>query len=383
MRNKRLDILRCIAVVTVILHHSGESSFFTRVGWIGVDLFFVLSGFLISGLLFSEYNKNHSISFKRFFIRRGLKIYPAFYAFLLLTGITGELALHAHPTISQYLHEIFFVMNYEHGVWDHTWSLAVEEHFYIFLPIFLFLLVKLSSMRTNPFHFVPFAALTIATLCLFFRTVSVLVGKPNFRVAYTGSHTRMDALFMGVLIGYYYHFRPRILEQFVEPTINRVAIAVVSLCLLSSAYFYDRNNAFLATIGYSFIYAGFTGVLLLSLYIRGIFLGKSARTLDLLGSALAYIGMYSYSIYLWHGPTAAWLPGFFRHRFGHPTGEFGRFAVYFIGSLSIGVVMSKLIEYPILHLRDRIMPGSNIVPVAALVGVGTAPATRGNNGPGK
>ena len=89
MRNKRLDILRCIAVITVILHHSGESSFFTRVGWIGVDLFFVLSGFLISGLLFSEYKKRHSISLKRFFIRRGLKIYPAFYAFLLLTGVIG------------------------------------------------------------------------------------------------------------------------------------------------------------------------------------------------------------------------------------------------------------------------------------------------------
>jgi peptidoglycan/LPS O-acetylase OafA/YrhL len=55
--NKRLDILRCIAVVTVILHHSGESRFFTQAGWIGVDLFFVLSGFLISGLLFSEYKR--------------------------------------------------------------------------------------------------------------------------------------------------------------------------------------------------------------------------------------------------------------------------------------------------------------------------------------
>ena len=70
----------------VILVHSGESRFFSRVGWTGVDLFFVLSGFLISGLLFSEYKKRHAIDFKRFFIRRGLKIYPAFYTFPLDYG---------------------------------------------------------------------------------------------------------------------------------------------------------------------------------------------------------------------------------------------------------------------------------------------------------
>jgi len=375
MRNKRLDILRCIAVITVILHHSGESTFFTRVGWTGVDLFFVLSGFLISGLLFSEYKKRHSIGFKRFFIRRGLKIYPAFYVFLLLTGITGELVLHSHPTGGQYLHEIFFVMNYEHGVWDHTWSLAVEEHFYIFLPLFLFILARLSSNRENPFRSIPQAAAVIAALCLIFRTVSIFVGKPNFNMAYIGSHERMDALFSGVLIGYFYHFRPVVLEELMRPTVNRVAIAAGSLGLLSSAYLFGRDSMFLATFGYSFIYLGFAGVLLLSLYVRGIFSGKLAWIMELVGSLAAYVGMYFYSIYLWHGPAAAWLPGFFRRTLGFPVGEYGRFAVYFIGSLVIGIVMSKLVEYPILRLRDRILPASNIVPVAAQVEIGPPPTT--------
>src|SRR5204862_235326 len=86
MRNKRLDTLRCIAVFSVMILHGNIWPFFGRIGWIGVDLFFVLSGFLISGLLFSEYRTQNSISFKRFIIRRGLKIYPAFYLFLFLTG---------------------------------------------------------------------------------------------------------------------------------------------------------------------------------------------------------------------------------------------------------------------------------------------------------
>jgi len=84
VRNKRLDILRCIAVLLVLLDHSGIHPFLTQTGWTGVDLFFVLSGFLISGLLFAEYKKRGAIDFKRFLIRRGLKIYPAFYTFLLV-----------------------------------------------------------------------------------------------------------------------------------------------------------------------------------------------------------------------------------------------------------------------------------------------------------
>ena len=78
------------------------------VGWIGVDLFFVLSGFLISGLLFSEYKKRGAISFKTFFIRRGFKIYPAFYVFLLLTGLLAYLVFHTHATLAHYLFTISF-----------------------------------------------------------------------------------------------------------------------------------------------------------------------------------------------------------------------------------------------------------------------------------
>ena len=376
MRNKRLDILRCVAVVTVMLHHSGESKFFTRVGWIGVDLFFVLSGFLISGLLFSEYRKRHAIDFKRFFIRRGLKIYPAFYTFLFVTGVASQLVFHSHAATAQYLHEVFFVTNYERGIWDHTWTLAVEEHFYIFLPIFLLILISFSSKREDPFRLIPWAAGIIAVLCLLFRADSVYLGTPNFHMAYTASHERMDALFCGVLIGYLYHFRPAILEKLMRSTANRVALAVASAVLLSFAYFYGRDSAFFATFGYSFIYLGFAGILLLSLYVRGVVSGKLAKFMEWVGSAAAFVGMYSYSIYLWHVPAAAWLPGLVRRLLGFPNGGFGRFAVYFVGGLTIGIVMSKLVEYPILRLRDRILPASDIIAVAPRVQIGE-PTTAG------
>jgi peptidoglycan/LPS O-acetylase OafA/YrhL len=369
MRNKRLDILRCVAVVTVLLHHSGNWPFFTRTGWIGVDLFFVLSGFLISGLLFSEYKKRHAISFKRFFIRRGLKIYPAFYVFLLITGIAAEIVFHVNPTLAQYLHELFFIMDYKQGFWDHTWTLAVEEQFYIFLPIFLLIVLQFSVKRENPFRLIPWAATTIALFCVISRAGSIYIGKPNFQMAYIAFHNRMDALFFGVLIGYLYHFRPPILEKLMRPTGNRVAMVAASAVLLSFTYFYDRENKFFATFGYSLVYLGFTGVLLLSLYVHGVLSGKFARLMELVGSAAAFVGVYSYSIYLWHGPVAAWLPGLMRRALGFPTGRSGRFMVYFFGSLVVGTVMSKLVEYPILRLRDRLFPDSNLVPVAAKVGI--------------
>jgi peptidoglycan/LPS O-acetylase OafA/YrhL len=367
MRNERLDILRCIAVVLVLIHHAHISFVFTQVGWAGVDLFFVLSGFLISGLLFSEYKKYCSIGFKRFFIRRGLKIYPAFYVFLLLTEIVSYGVFHRVSSPTRLLHDIFFVQNYEQGTWDHLWTLAVEEHFYIFLPVFLLVLVWVSSNRENPFRILPWASFVIATLCVALRAASVYIGKPNFHMTYTASHERVDSLFFGVLLGYHHHFRPLALDRLVQPTRNRLAIAAVSATLLSFTYLLPRESKFFATWGYTFVYLGFGGVLLLSLNVRGILAGRLAGIAQQVGKAFALVGMYSYSIYLWHGPCGAWLPGLMRRTIGFPTGQHGRFAVYFAGSLVVGITMSRLIEYPILRLRDRLFPAAQVSHAPATV----------------
>ncbi len=113
-----------------------------RVGWIGVDLFFVLSGFLVSGLLFREYGRLGEVHAGRFLVRRGLRIYPAFYAFLLSTAIaTGTIGTR------QFVAEAAFVQNYIPGLWDHTWSLAVEEHFYFLLALVVAALVRRDIAR--------------------------------------------------------------------------------------------------------------------------------------------------------------------------------------------------------------------------------------------
>jgi len=141
LRNIGLDALRCIAVWLVLFRHlpipSKATGFFAeslrvlhRGGWIGVDLFFVLSGFLVSGLLFREFQRTGSASIKRFLIRRGFKIYPPFW---VLIGATVVMRCWFEKTGIQWSNlvgELLFLQNYYDCLWGHTWSLAVEEHFY-------------------------------------------------------------------------------------------------------------------------------------------------------------------------------------------------------------------------------------------------------------
>ena len=137
-RNESLDVLRCVAVLLVVGFHLPYYTLWSRIGWIGVDLFFVLSGFLISGLLFQEYKDTGTLSIKRFLIRRGLKIYPSFYLLMVLVTCLYFLDRSTVSTEQLALSWVF-LQNYYTGekifmLLAHTWSLAVEEHFYLLLP---------------------------------------------------------------------------------------------------------------------------------------------------------------------------------------------------------------------------------------------------------
>src|SRR5437867_7890621 len=167
MRNKRLDILRCIAVFSVMILHGNIWPFFGKIGWAGVDLFFVLSGFLISGLLFSEYKKYGRIDVKRFWIRRGFKIYPPFYALMFLTILYS---LIRYRTVSRaVLGDVFFLQNYISCIWTHGWSLAVEEHFYVLLPLLLLMMIWVSRDKENPFRAIPMVSIALTIACLYQR----------------------------------------------------------------------------------------------------------------------------------------------------------------------------------------------------------------------
>jgi peptidoglycan/LPS O-acetylase OafA/YrhL len=361
----------------VVCAHSALTSFAARVGWAGVDLFFVLSGFLISGLLYSEYKKRQDISFKRFFVRRGLKIYPAFYVLIVATFAAQHLLWHGAPSpLQNFFNEFVFIQNYRYGVWGHTWSLAVEEHFYIGLALLLLLLVRISSDRANPFRSVPTIFAIVGAGCLALRCLTIWVVPPaeNLTAHVTNpTHARIDALFFGVFIGYLYHFRPEVIQKLLPPWGNRILIGILSALLLSMGYFFARDSHTLLAFGLTTLYLGFGGLLVLGLEVRGIFAGGLAKFLEFLGTAAAYLGRHSYSIYLWHAPFLQVVDVVLRKVIHVPVAPLAVAIVKIVGSCALGIVFAHLIEFPVLKFRDRFFPMLQ-QPVAPTVpaNVGTA-----------
>ncbi|OWP87671.1 hypothetical protein BWK60_02620, partial [Flavobacterium covae] len=147
-RLRELDFLRGIAILLVLFRHQFLFYWTKNMGWIGVDLFFVLSGFLVSGLLFKEYKIYNKIDGKRFLIRRGFKIYPIFYLFYLLYMVPffmNDTTLDFRKIIT----DLLFLQNYATG-WGYayaaSWSLAVEEHFYFGL-VFIFYFISNDKLK--------------------------------------------------------------------------------------------------------------------------------------------------------------------------------------------------------------------------------------------
>jgi peptidoglycan/LPS O-acetylase OafA/YrhL len=324
-----------VAVLLVLGRHFPHYTLWARIGWIGVDLFFVLSGFLISGLLFQDYQSNGSINFRRFIIRRAFKIYPSFYLLIVATALTSIIGHRTFPWRGLAACVVFF-QNYvpsvawsSWGIAEHTWSLAVEEHFYLLLPALLILLVGLRRSR-DPFSAIPALFLLVSSACLALRCLAPYAGE---YVAMT--HLRIDSLFAGVALGYLYHFR----RVWFQRLTGHYAL-VVAVPLLLPAAFFEVDSRIMQTVGLSGLFIGF-GFLVAWSVDRT----PASRAGIAISRFAAQIGFYSYSIYLWHRS----LPDVLR--------SFGNLALmfwlYVLLSISLGITMAVLVELPFLTLRDK------------------------------
>jgi len=266
MRNLGLDLLRFLAVFLVIFRHlpggigrTEALAVLFRGGWIGVDLFFVLSGFLISGLLFREHQKTGKLQVAHFLIRRGFKIYPPFWILLAVTVVA--LAIRRSPTPTRGLvGEILFLENYLGGLLNHTWSLAVEEHFYFGLAGLFALTSRLNPQK--PFAVVPWAFAAVAVACLARRLVLHMEPQPIPCPGYhCYTHSRIDSLLFGVLLARAYHYadlRRRIGQL-------RSGVLVLAGCALyAPAFLYPLETTWqMSVFGYASLYVG-SGCLVLA-----------------------------------------------------------------------------------------------------------------------
>lgn len=352
------DVLRVVAVLLVLGRHMpaappdwpalsrGIFGAWQRGGWVGVDLFFVLSGFLVSGLLFAEYNARRTISPVRFFTRRGWKIYPPL---LMLVVVTVALnSVFGAPADHRALVELFFLQSYRQGLWNHTWSLAVEEHFYLMLPLLLVLLLRFNRRSPSPLR----PVLAIGTVIVAGELALRLLTWHR-RPVYShftnlfATHLRLDSLFFGVMVSYAYHFHR---EQFVRILAPwRVHLLVTGTLLFVPAFVFDlETTPFIFTYGLTLFYLG-AGMVMVGALLSNL---QDNRVL----AGVATIGIYSYSIYLWHMPMLLWGVPLAQQLTGTLFG-FGTGAIVYVGgSLAAGALMARLVESPSLHLRDRWFP---------------------------
>jgi peptidoglycan/LPS O-acetylase OafA/YrhL len=370
-RIQQLDLLRGLAILLVLIHHSGglvgNLGRFTRIyrsiqgfGWTGVDLFFVLSGFLIGGILFREIERNGRLRVRRFLLRRVFKIWPGYLALVIFALLKDSrhaengqgLAGLARTYWANFLH----LQNYFPNIRFHTWSLAVEEHFYLLLPLLLGSLA-LASAGTVRRWFPPIAVLLIGLIALF-RAVHGIFVPFTYETHMYATHLRLDSLLMGVLLAHLATFSP---DRFARLRDHHRLMLLAGLALICPMLWLDLDRSlFVQTAGFSLLYLGYGCILVGTL---GIQHGKGLSG-TLLASmpvrVISGIGLFSYAIYLWHidlavRPMVKIAPMLQSHL---PPAMASVISVMCVIAMACtaGMLLTFLIEKPALALRDRLVP---------------------------
>src|SRR5581483_3304979 len=358
VRVRELDILRGVAILLVLCCHQSITDIFTRAGWSGVTLFFVLSGFLVSGLLFKEYQRSDNMRIGRFLIRRAIRIYPAFYVMLFATTIVAYFSSLPMPEpkwmgqsglpLKNFLAEIFFLQNYHPGFWGQCWSLAVEEHFYVLLAITFLLLFKRSRIQT--FDVLPKLLVCAIIAVLALRCGIAIEKHPyNYYTHYAPTHLRFDAMLIGVLISYYYHFKPEKYREFAK---HKWLLFFGAVCFLFPCLVWSIESKLIYSVGFTTIAIGYGCLLML---IVPAVECEHDRSFLFIGNPLAYVGRYSYSIYLWHRVVNEWILAKLETNYGKLDYRVS-FILFILASIALGTMMQWLVEGPSLKLRDVLFP---------------------------
>lgn len=340
-RIKEIDGLRAVAVGVVIAFHFLEKYF--PGGSVGVDIFFVISGFVITGSLLSDRVKLGHVSLSRFYWKRVCRIMPALWAVIAAAIIVGTII--GQPQAPQGVAAFLSVMNWARafnwvplngGALAHAWSLSVEEQFYLLWPLGLLFLLK---ARRRP-------ALAIiaglVALIMLWRAWLTLSGAPFARV-YDGFDTHADGLLLGCLIAFWGRSPPRWLSA--AWAVPVVALGLVTLRFDPSA---PGNIAVALTLR-----AG------LSLWLVWAAAGPATMLHPLLRSRLfQWGGSRSYSLYLWHYPVSY---------FFHPLDFWfpGKLALMAALTLAAAELSYRFVEQPFQRLgraRLRAEPADPAVP---------------------
>jgi peptidoglycan/LPS O-acetylase OafA/YrhL len=312
-----------------------------------VGLFFVLSGFLVGGLLFKEHRETGTFRAGRFLLRRGFKIYPPFWIFLAFI-VSWELWKGLPVGVDDILPELFFFQNYTPGVWGTNWSLGVEEHFYLLLPLGLMLLAATNRDAERPFRRLPWLFAGVAATCLLLRAVNAPRAFSNFSHL-TPTHLRIDGLFFGALLAYYHTFEH---EAFMALCRRfRWLLLAGGLAGFSQPWFLLLEGSWYMQVFGFVVHWLAAGALICFALVHT---GPPGRITASLGA----IGRNSYATYLWH----YWIGLYgLKAVLGVPAsgGNWTAYTIcYYAATLGAGFLLTLVVERPFLALRDRWVPAA-------------------------
>ncbi|XVJ66894.1 MAG: acyltransferase [Lacibacter sp.] len=345
-----LDSIRGLAVLMVILFHC-YPTYITKLGWLGVDLFFVLSGFLITGLLLDAKGKNNY--YRNFIVRRTLRIFPLYYFVLLICLIAVPLAFKSllSPDYGYYTKNqawfwtymqnwLFSTTGFPHNLTlVHFWSLAVEEQFYLFWPLFVRIC---SSKSLLGFCF------ALMLLSFIFR---IYIGKETGFVSpfeYVATLSRIDALLTGAVTAICIRYKKALLEKYTFWFFMAAVIIFTTGILLAKSFFFLKLAPFYL--------AADVGFACLLVYMLATNNETSPIKKILSHRGFIFLGKYSYGLYVYHYILYLFLKDYcikhiqvFVHNYWIAFFITGTLIIFI--SVLVSIVSYRLLELPFLKLK--------------------------------
>jgi peptidoglycan/LPS O-acetylase OafA/YrhL len=343
-----LQGLRAIAVLLVVLSHAGVP--FLGGGYVGVDVFFVLSGFLITGLLLSQAARDGRVRLGEFYVRRARRILPAAVLALVATDIAAHHLLNfvrAREAVHDSVWAAFFAANVHFArvgsdyfaqgqppsPVQHFWTLAVEEQFYLVWPVVLAVVLLVAPLRRWLLWIVVAAG--AASLAWSVHATATDRASSYFS---TGARAWELALGAALAIG---AFRLPAFAGWIG--LGCIAAAAVGFSASSE---FPGYAALLPTVGAALVIAARAG--------------RAGRVLSV--APMRYVGDRSYALYLWHWPVLVLAAGYAGHELSTPT-RLGLLA----GAFLLSIVTYALVENPIRHMKWRAPTGALLWPASAAV----------------
>jgi peptidoglycan/LPS O-acetylase OafA/YrhL len=370
-----LDLLRAIAIVWVMLFHSfivgglgPDFAWLSRYGWAGVDIFFVLSGFLIGTQVLRPLQRGEPLSFGAFYGRRAWRILPAFAVVLALyVWFPG---LREVPGLQPWWQFATFTLNLltdtNNQAFSHAWSLCVEEHFYLVFPLLAWWLTR----RSSTLGFISLCAAAVVLGVALRTTVwlhDAAMDPPRnwfLEDIYYPTWMRLDGLLMGIMLATLRVYRPQAWTR-LQARSNMVLLGGIGVSCFALWLFRDRTGLLANALGWPLLSFGF-GLLVFAGADRQSLLGRWRLP------GAGWLAGISYSLYLSHKVAFHVVSTTFGAQLqGH---GMIAFMTYAVAVLMLGAALHYLVERPCLRLRERRAIRQTSVPTTAdASGVMTGP----------